>query len=167
MRPRVEAYANKRRDAGRERELTKALRALPDEEVFEFVQELLLHDLVLGLEIAKSSLRAPAHAQLLLERGLAIADASEIKLWLRALVPKLGVRRVLSTLDQALDAHPRSVARAVYWMGEFIPDDKPELAEALRQMILRVRETGAIPGARMRPDPKHPGRVVFDPIDDW
>lgn len=56
----------------------------------------------------------------LLERGLEVADASEIEVWLRYLVPRLGMRYVISVLDGKLIERSQQVKKAIYWLPKFL-----------------------------------------------
>ena len=56
----------------------------------------------------------------MLERGLEVADASEIEVWLRYLVPRLGMRYVISVLDGKLIERSQQVKKAIYWLPKFL-----------------------------------------------
>ena len=69
---------------------------------FERVCVFLEKDIVEALRVANSTLTSKKYFQDLLERGLEVADASEIEVWLRYLAPRLGMRYVISVLDGKL-----------------------------------------------------------------
>ena len=81
---------------------SQPLASLSEEQQFERVCVLLEKDIVEALKVANSTLKSKKYFQDLLERGLEVADASEIEVWLRYLVPRLGMRYVISVLDGKL-----------------------------------------------------------------
>jgi hypothetical protein len=93
---------------------------LSEEQQFERVCMLLDKDIVEALRVANSTLKSKKYFQDLLERGLEVADASEIEVWLRYLVPRLGMRYVINVLEGKLIEQPQQVKKAMYWLPKFL-----------------------------------------------
>ena len=87
---------------------------------FERVCVLLEKDIVEALRVANSTLKSKKYFQDLLERGLEVADASEIEVWLRYLVPRLGMRYVINVLEGKLIERSQQVKKAIYWLPKFL-----------------------------------------------
>ena len=87
---------------------------------FELVCVLLEKDIVEALRLANSTLKSKKYFQDLLERGLEVADASEIEVWLRYLVPRLGMRYVINVLEGKLIERSQQVKKAMYWLPKFL-----------------------------------------------
>jgi hypothetical protein len=87
---------------------------------FERVCVLLEKDIVEALRVANSTLKSKKYFQDLLERGLEVADASEIEVWLRYLVPRLGMRYVINVLEGKLSERSQQVKKAMYWLPKFL-----------------------------------------------
>ncbi|OYQ66178.1 hypothetical protein B9G53_04970 [Pseudanabaena sp. SR411] len=96
------------------------LTSLSEEQQFDRVCVLLEEDIVEALRIANSTLKSKKYFQDLLERGLEVADASEIEVWLRYLVPRLGMRYVINVLEGKLIEKPQQVKKAMYWLPKFL-----------------------------------------------
>jgi hypothetical protein len=166
MRPKVEDYVNRPRDSKREHALASALRELPEEERFEFVSELITRAPVIGLHIAARCLRNKKYFEELLNTGLDRADASSIAHWLKCVAPKLGGRKVISILQNNMDAKPSTVAKAVYWLPSLIKSGDEHAQIALRELIDQMKQKGHLRAAKMIPNPAANGQVLFEPVDD-
>jgi hypothetical protein len=95
---------------------------------FERVCVLLEKDIVEALRLANSTLKSKKYFQDLLERGLEVADASEIEVWLRYLIPRLGIRYVINVLESKLIEQPQQLKKAMYWLPKFLNrENKKEL----------------------------------------
>ena len=99
---------------------SQPLASLSEEQQFERVCVLLEKDIVEALKVANSTLKSKKYFQDLLERGLEVADASEIEVWLRYLVPRLGMRYVINVLEGKLIEQPQQVKKAMYWLPKFL-----------------------------------------------
>lgn len=99
---------------------SQPLASLSEEQQFERVCVLLEKDIVEALRVANSTLKSKKYFQDLLERGLEVADASEIEVWLRYLVPRLGMRYVINVLEGKLIEQPQQVKKAMYWLPKFL-----------------------------------------------
>ncbi len=97
-----------------------ALMILSEEEQFQQVCALLEKDVIEALKLANFTLRNKKYFQDLLERGLEVADASEIEIWLKYLVPRLGMRYVINVLEGKLIEQPQKVDKAMYWLPKFL-----------------------------------------------
>lgn len=115
----VADFVGARRDSIRERALARELRALPEAERFEFIRELLETNASYGLVMVRRCLRRPEHARILITCALRTADASSIRCWLEALVPKLGFRQTMQLLDEHLESDLAGVSKARYWLPLF------------------------------------------------
>jgi len=93
---------------------------LSEEEQFHQFYALLEKDIVEALKLANSTLRGKKYFQDLLERGLEVVDASEIEVWLKYLVPRLGMRYVINVLEGKLIEQPQKVNKAMYWLPKFL-----------------------------------------------
>ena len=99
---------------------SSVLMNLSEEEQFHQVCALLEKDVIEALKLANSTLRSKKYFQDLLERGLEVADASEIEVWLKYLVPRLGMRYVINVLEGKLIEQPQQVNKAMYWLPKFL-----------------------------------------------
>jgi hypothetical protein len=93
---------------------------LSEDSQFEHVCILLEKDIVEGLRVAKSTLRNKKHFGDLLERGLETANASEMEIWLKYLIPPLGIRYVINVLDREVVRQPQQVEKAIYWLKSLL-----------------------------------------------
>ena len=116
-------YIGKLRDTKLERELRLLLRKQPEADRFQFIQELLSYDLVVGLQLANTCLQNEQFFERILEQGLQTADASTLKFWLECVVPRLGMRRVVAILTQKLETDAMAVKKALYWLPRLLPKD--------------------------------------------
>ncbi len=114
-----------------------------EEQQFERVCVLLEKDkdIVEALRVANSTLKSKKYFQDLLERGLEVADASEIEVWLKYLVPRLGMRYVINVLEGKLIEKPQQVKKAMYWLPKFLNranDKEVNLFRDLEDKILEL-----------------------------
>jgi hypothetical protein len=115
--------------------LQRRLMSLPEEAQFNEINALLDRDSLTGLKLANTVLKNKKYFELLVERGLEEADASEIELWLKYLLPRLGFRRIMAILSNKLSEHPQKVDKASYWLPKFLPQGN-EQAEILLKVFL-------------------------------
>ena len=116
------------------------LTRLSEEQQFDRVCVLLEKDFVGALRLANSTLKSKKYFQNLLERGLEVADASEIEIWLRYLVPRLGMRYVINVLEGKLIEQPQQVKKAMYWLPKFLDranEKELDLLENLESKMLK------------------------------
>jgi hypothetical protein len=166
---RAEDFQYRPRISEREREMARKLRQLPEEERFQFIQEALRRDRVariVGLKLANACLRRKAYFENILDQGLETADASDIKIWLECVIPRLGFHKVVGLLTDKLATNPKVVDKARYWLGYFLPDNDPRAAEALSELNRVMSEMGLIRGPKMIAAPSVPGKVLFEPLED-
>jgi hypothetical protein len=137
----VKDYANTRRDTLLERELVQKLRHSSEAERFQFIQELICQNSVLGLEIAKRcSLTKPSILSIL-NQGFETADASSIYRWLEFAIPKLGFRRVVLLLTERLETSPKTVEYALYWLPSLMPENDPRASVALENLRMLAKNS--------------------------
>ncbi len=137
----IDEYSLHPRDSRRERELLCRLRAMPEEARFNIVRRLLLQNKQMGLLMASGALQQPRYFEEILEMGLKVGNASTILPWLECAVPKLGFRRVVSSLSSRIETEPEAVANAVYWMPRFKPQNDPKAEQAWDN--LKARQVNA------------------------
>jgi hypothetical protein len=101
---------------------------------FERVCVLLEKDIVEALRVANSTLKSKKYFQDLLERGLEVADASEIEVWLRYLVPRLGIRYVINVLESKLIEQPQQMKKAMYWLPKFLNKTNEKEAKMMKSL---------------------------------
>lgn len=120
--------------------LQRRLMSLPEGARFDEINTILDRDSVIGLKMAKAVLKNKQYFQLLLERGLEKANASEIELWLKYLLPRLGFRRVIAILSEKLSLEPHKVDKAIYWLPKFIPKGNEQAEILLKQLLMRAKQ---------------------------
>jgi hypothetical protein len=132
-------YIGKPRTAELERELVQQLLAQPEEQRYQFIQEMLTFEVQVALKLANACLRQRSYFEALLEQGLRTADASAIRWWLRPLVTRLGMRRVARMLTVKLVTHRAGVKKALYWLPSLLRADDAKGAAALRELADKAR----------------------------
>ncbi len=120
---------------------SQALMSLSEEQQFERVCVLLEKDIVEALRVANSTLKSKKYFQDLLERGLEVADASEIEVWLRYLVPRLGIRYVINVLEGKLIEKPQQVKKAMYWLPKFLNKENDKEVNLFRGLENKILES--------------------------
>ncbi|AFZ36518.1 hypothetical protein Sta7437_2999 [Stanieria cyanosphaera PCC 7437] len=134
-----------------------------EEAKFNEVCALLKQDLLKALKVASSTFKSKKYLKNLLEQGLATANASEIEIWLKYLIPRLGFRSVINILEDKIVHQPRQVKNALYWLPKFLKNqnekelnllknlEKKMLGEEYKvvsqsgktyKLILRIKSTG-------------------------
>ena len=139
MIPNIEDHINRPRDTVRERALARQLRELPESTRFKFVQQLLAHHLIVGLKMAKAVLQDKQHFQWLLYHGLEHGNASTIRFWLAAVIPKLGSRSVIYTLKKEMPDRPVAVFLTLYWLPSLI--DRDAKTKAAYKELMELAKT--------------------------
>ena len=91
---------------------------LSEEQQFNEVCLLLKQDIVAALKIANSTLRDKKYFQELLEKGLESADVSEIEIWLKYLIPRLGLRYIINVLEKRVRAQREQVEKTLYSISQ-------------------------------------------------
>jgi len=120
---------------------SQALLSLSEEQQFERVCVLIEKDIVEALRVANSTLKSKKYFQDLLERGLEVADASEIEVWLRYLVPRLGMRHVINVLEGKLIEQPQQVKKAMYWLPKFLNRANDKEVNLFRDLENKILES--------------------------
>jgi hypothetical protein len=105
-----------------DRKNSQDLMSLSEEEQFNRICALLEKDTVEALRVANSTLKSKKSFQDLLEKGLGSANASEIEIWLKYLIPRLGVRYIINILSDKVAEQPQHVKKASYWLKKFLKD---------------------------------------------
>jgi len=146
----VSKVVGERRSAEREAALWRELKRLPEEDrLSELVTYLSIGEnskicskAELALKAANRSLVGRELILKLLTYGLAHADASTIQSWLKWLVPKLGLWRIIKHLNDSYMQFPEGVKNAHYWLPQ-IYNKENESKRAEEQLILldmKIRE---------------------------
>ncbi|MEQ8786487.1 MAG: hypothetical protein RIC55_09315 [Pirellulaceae bacterium] len=146
-----------------EEEIASSLHKMSPEESFRFIVELVdVHELV-ALELAKRTLRKKQHLVQLLEFGLLKANASSMRWWLEAVIPQLGVRRVISELMSRVDTHPKGVSRSYYFLTRWVTKSDDKGRDSLERLhaALDVRGLLRKPNVVKNSD----GSISLNPIE--
>ncbi|MDX2273041.1 MAG: hypothetical protein NW237_13985 [Cyanobacteriota bacterium] len=122
-----------------------------EEEQFNEICALLEKDTVEALRVANSTLRSKKYFQDLLERGLESANASEIEIWLKYLIPRLGIRYVINVLSEKVTQQPQQVRKASYWLQKFLNNSNNKelsLFEKLEEKMLGEEYKAVTPSGK-------------------
>lgn len=119
MLPPAAEYGTRPRNPIWERELSQKLRAVPEAERLQFIQDFALFNTVVALEIAQKCLCERRSFEVLLDRAIDEADPSGLRYWLACVMPRLGFRRVVSILREQARTRADRVALAAYWLPSF------------------------------------------------
>ena len=117
------------------------LARLSEEQQFDRVCVLLEKDFVEARRVANSTLKSKKYFQDLRERGLEVADASEIEVWLRYLVPRLGMRYVINVLEGKLIERSQQVKKAIYWLPKFLNKENDKEVNLFRNLEDKMLES--------------------------
>ncbi|MEH2373276.1 hypothetical protein [Nostoc sp.] len=120
--------------------LQRRLMSLPQEAQFNEINAILDRDSLIGLKLANAVLKNKRYFEILLERGVAEANASEIELWLKYLLPRLGFRRVMAILSDKLSEHAQEVRKASYWLPKFLPKNNDQAARLLKELLNKEKQ---------------------------
>lgn len=166
----VEKYLDKFPDDKELNELTRNLRKLPEEERFQFIMKLLSHKSFcahgVGQYLARACLERKEFLAAILELGLEVADASRIRWWLGAVVPKLGFPRATAILKSKLGTQPKQVDKALYWLPDYLPENSERSLKALQELRQAADEMGIIRKPKVVPNPDKPGHFLIYPLED-
>ena len=122
---------------------SQPLASLSEEQQFERVCVLLEKDFVEALRLANSTLKSKKYFQDLLESGLEVVDASVIEVWLKYLVPRLGMRYVINVFEGKLIEHPQQVKKAMYWLPKFLNRGNNKEINLFRDLENKILECPA------------------------
>jgi hypothetical protein len=138
------------RDAAKETEVVRDLRAMAEEEAFHKIHSFLvtrntMRDYVkvrVGLLLANRALRSRSHFRAILSLGPSISDSSTAEFWIHSVVPRLGIRRFLDQLIFMASEHPQFVERVLYWLQGRHSHlcRRADLSAKLETISQRVRE---------------------------
>lgn len=103
-----------------------------EEEKLNQICVLLEQDYIKALQVANSNLTSKKSFERLLEKGLTKANASEIEVWLKYLVPRLGLRSTIKFLEKQLPQQPQQVKKAFYWLPKFVEQTNDKEVNLLR-----------------------------------
>jgi len=114
------------------------IKIISEEDWFMRVCHMINVDLVFALKMANSNLRSKKYFKDLLERGLEAANASDIELWLKYLLPRLGLRYIIHVLSERLVDKAHQVDKAMYWLPSLLTNDRDiELFKKFQVTYLR------------------------------
>jgi len=99
--------------------LSHQLRKHPESEKLVFLVDFVDINPLVALDLARKCLSHRKSFETLLEKALSEADRSVMKYWLECIVPRLGFRRVVQSLQARIRSNAEGVARAVYWLPKF------------------------------------------------
>lgn len=135
------------RDSIRERKLAQEIRRLPEEKRFELIKELLPKDHVVALILANACLRKNEYFEELLVYALGNVDISDMKHWLKCVVPRLGFRNVVLFLWRKLDSDPacgNNIEKARYQLMRFVPRGDMRAVKTWRELNKVMAKRGLI-----------------------
>src|SRR5262249_21816375 len=134
----LRSYATGRRDSKKEQSLLRRIRALPQAQRMEPIALLLNSHCPAALSMADRVQLRRGDYVLIFKRGLAEANASSIKLWIRATVRHIGWRTVISILRDVAAPWPSPGAFALYHMPFLFPGYP--LPSSLKQDCVQLLE---------------------------
>ncbi|MEH2465131.1 hypothetical protein [Nostoc sp.] len=120
--------------------LQRRLMSLPEEAQFDEINAIIARNFVIGLKLANTVLKNKRYFELLLEQGLEKANASDIELWLKYLLPRLGFRHVIAILSNKLSENPQAVDKASYWLPKFFPKGNKQAAILLKELLNKEKQ---------------------------
>ncbi len=141
-------YVGRLRDTKLEKEIVGNLHQAGESTAFDFVCELLDVHEVVALDVARRCLRSRDHFVAILRMGLVRGDAGSIKHWLECVKDRLGLRRVILCLVESFQEFPNGVARAMYFVRQFVDPNDSELFDALVDLERLIWESGFEIGPR-------------------
>ena len=95
-------------------------------------------DYFAALKLANSKLKTKKYFENLLEKGLESANASEIEIWLKYLVPRLGFRYVVNVLDKKVESQSEQVKKALYWLPKFLQKNNKKEVKLFKDLEQKV-----------------------------
>lgn len=111
---------------------------LSEEQQFNEVCILLQQDVVAALKLANSKLKTKKYFEDLLEKGIESANASEIEIWLKYLLPRLGFRYVVNVLEKKVESQPEQVKKALYWLPKFLQKNNKKEVRLFKDLEQKV-----------------------------
>jgi hypothetical protein len=117
---------------------TKKNSSLSEKQQFNEVCILLQKDVVAALKLANSKLKTKKYFENLLEKGLESANASQIEIWLRYLIPRLGFRYVIHVLEKKIESQPEQVKKSLYWLPKFLQNGHKKEVELFKNLEKKV-----------------------------
>jgi hypothetical protein len=121
-----------------DRQNSQDLIDLSEEEQFNGICALLEKDTVEALRVANSTLKSKKYFQNLLERGLESANASEIEIWLKYLIPRLGIKYVTNVLLGKVAEQPEQVKKALYWLQKFLNNSSEKELNLFKNLEIKM-----------------------------
>jgi len=118
----------------------RALRALSEETRLKLLTEMYAVSPYDALRFIKHSPVSPENTERFLRDGLMWADASNIKYFVMATVPRMGWNRTLSTLRDMLLTAPDGVIRCEYWLMGYAPQWFPKDISKVRSDMNLLRQ---------------------------
>lgn len=140
--PSVAGVAKRLRDSVLENELSRLLRDASDAEREDFLIALLKSDQfdarMGALSLVRRTVTSRNSLQRILHVGLDRGDVSEIKAWLRAVAPRLGLNGILSFLAKD-NIKAVEIVRCWYHLMAYLNQNKAQQNAKLREKIGRLR----------------------------
>lgn len=133
----AEDYVNKVDDSKVMRTLARDLREEPEEDRFQFIQDMLAHPSGVGaaLRLANTSLRKREFLERVFERCLDQENWRWLPLCLDCVVPRIGLQRVITILKLRLEQDPgniKNISLARYYLGS--ASGKARASQALEEL---------------------------------
>lgn len=134
----LQAYVAARRNSKQEQALLRRIRALPQPRRMEIIAPLLNTYWAGALVIADRAQLARGDYIVIFKRGLEQANASSIRVWMKATVGHIGWRTVIAILRDVAAPWPSRGAFALYHMP-FLFSDYP-LPPSLKERCVQLLE---------------------------
>jgi hypothetical protein len=144
----LSAYAAGPRNSVRETQFARDLRALPECERHRVLASLLAHDPVVALTLANRCCRQRPVFEAMLRRCLEEGDLSAPRIYLKYIVPRLGVRRVVGLVRRTMNEFRLGTDSTIYHLGWLRGRSRRE-----REAIGRLAKDALLAGIlRFNPD---------------
>lgn len=127
------------------RDLRRMLRALPEEERFQFVLGMGELQANLAWALANTCVRKCSHLEALFRQGFLLADAHDMQFLLRAFAPRLGVVALARIIREYLSTSSSAVSSALYYIHRFASGQRE------RDAICRLENDAHMSGISVGP----------------
>ena len=118
----------------------RALRALPEETRLKLLIEMYTVSPYDALRFVQHSPVLPESTERFLRDGIMWADASNIKHFLTATVPRMGWNRTFAVFESMLQTAPLGVIKCDYWLMRYAPHWFPKDISKVRSDMNRLRQ---------------------------
>ena len=134
------SFASILRDTQVEKDIAKKLRQLDETDAFQFVLDMLDVNEFVALELAQKCLRTKDYFVRLLRLALERGTACSMEIWLRCVVARLGVRKVLDELTHLVDSQTVGISKMLFFLPRYVDENDSKSTEILLKIRMRVSE---------------------------